>query len=124
MNQIPDFTETELWVIRTTLKERYGKDIEIQLGDAELRLSPEARTLTPCPTVFWSERGANFAIFKLRENRYRCQFFYRGYQQFGTGRDEYADMAECVSALLQVQSDHEREQAGMASGRTGAEENT
>ena len=112
MSGFPDFNDTELWVVRATLKERYGTDVEIQLGDSEVRLDPAARTLTSCPVVVWSERGANFVIFKTGESRYRAQFFYRGYQQYATGRPEYDDIASCVLALLQVQADHERDQAG------------
>lgn len=109
MSAIPDFTDTELWAVRTTLKERYGHDVEIQLADAELRLDPGDRQTTACPTIFWSERGANFVISKVAEKQYHCQFFYRGYEQFGTGRDRYDDMAECTVAVLQVQADHERD---------------
>ncbi len=47
-NQIPDITETKLWVMRTTLKERYRRDIELQLADADVRFSPADRELTPC----------------------------------------------------------------------------
>ena len=85
MASIPDFTDTETWSLRTVVKERYGKDVELQLADAELRLDPDSTTLTPCPAVFWSECGANFVIFKVGENRYRCQFFYGRREQFGTG---------------------------------------
>jgi hypothetical protein len=35
---IPDITDTEQWVLRTTLRERYGRDLELQLADAEIRL--------------------------------------------------------------------------------------
>ncbi len=111
MASIPDFTDTELWSLRTVVKERYGKDVELQLADAELRLDPDSTTLTPCPTVFWSERDANFAIFKVGENRYRCQFFYSRREQYGTGREVYDNLAECATVLLQVQADHERDQA-------------
>ncbi len=104
MATIPDFTDTELWSLRTVLKERYGKDVELQLADAELRLDPDSTTLTPCPTAFWSERGANFVIFKVGENRYRCQFFYSRREQFGTGREVYDNLAECATVLLQVQA--------------------
>jgi len=38
MSAIPDFTDSELWVVRTTLRERYGHDVEIQLADSELRV--------------------------------------------------------------------------------------
>jgi len=45
-------------------------------------------------------------VFKLGERAYRPQFYYRGYQQFGTGVNKYDDIAECITALLQVQADH------------------
>lgn len=108
MNPIPEFTETELWTVRTALNERYGKPVELQLADSELRLNPESTTLTPCPTVFWAQGGVNFIIFKVGEGEYRSQFFYRNREQFGTGRDYYDNLAECVTILLQVQADHER----------------
>ena len=112
MNQtIPDFTETELWGVSTTLKERYGHEIELELADAELRLSPEVRTTTPCPTVYWQADDTNFVVFKLGEKHYRCQFYFRGFQQFGTGRDDYDDITECVTTLLQVEADHRRQQS-------------
>jgi len=116
---IPDFTDTELWVIRNTVNERYHNEIGLELADTEVRLDPEAPDLTSCPAVFWSERGANFVVFKQGEKAYRCLFYYRGYEQYGTGRDVYDDLGECVVTLLQVQADHER-----AKDRaTGAERN-
>lgn len=111
MEQIPDFTETELWVLRTALKERYGQDVNIELADAEIRLDPSSTTLTSCPAVHWSKRSSNFVIFKINDNRYRCQFYYRGYQQYGTGLEVYDNLAECVTTILQVQADHERSEA-------------
>ena len=75
MNPIPEFTETELWTVRTALSERYGKSIELRLTDSELRLNLESTTLTPCPTIFWAEGGVNFIIFKVGESEYRSQFF-------------------------------------------------
>ncbi|MDA8363412.1 MAG: hypothetical protein M0Z84_06230 [Gammaproteobacteria bacterium] len=111
MNQIPDFSETELWVIRSTVNQRYGKAVALQLADSELRLDPSAAVLTTCPTVFWTERDANFVICKVGDGRYRSQFFYSIRDQYGTGREIYDDLAECVTVLLQVQSDHERDRA-------------
>ena len=119
-DSIPDFTETELWTIRSTANERYKKEVQVELADSELRLNPDDRKLTPCPTAFWSERGANFAIFKVGESAYRCLFYYRGYEQYGTGRDVYNDLAECVVTLLQVQSDHEREKTETDTDNAGA----
>ena len=120
--KIPDFTDNELWIIRSTLTQRYGKEATFELADAELRLDPESPTLTFCPTVFWSERGANFVLSKVGESAYRCLFYYRGFEQFGTGRETYDDLAPCVITLLQVQADHERQktQSGTAGTKTDA----
>jgi hypothetical protein len=113
MAEIPDITDTEHWIVQTALKERYGRDLETQLADAEIRLSPSDRDLTSCPVVHWrDDDGCNFVIFKTGDRNYRCQFFYRGYQQYGTGVHEYDDLSECIVSLLQVQADYAAEQAG------------
>jgi hypothetical protein len=107
MNTIEDFTENELWTIRTTLKERYGEPVEPQLADSELRLDPVDTTLTTCPAAYWEHGGCHFVVCKTGDKRYRSQFYYRGYEMFGTGIEEYDDLAECMVTLLQVQADHE-----------------
>ncbi len=111
MNSIPDFSDSELWSLCDTLKQRYGHDVEPDLAEAELRLDPHSSELTPCPALFWKEHGVNFVIFKVGERRYRAQFFYRVHQQYGTGIDEFDNLAECTVTLLQVQADHEAKQA-------------
>ncbi len=118
---IPDFNSAECWVIESALKERYGHIVQIELADSELKLDPDTPVLTACPTVFWSERGCNFLIFKTREDRYRCQFFYSDDEHFGTGRAEFDELAECVSLLLKLQADHEKQRQGVDSGMTGGE---
>jgi hypothetical protein len=106
-DKIPDFTDTKLWVIRQAVSERFRKEIDIQQADAELRLDPGDRELTLCPVVYWREVKAQFVIFKTGEQTYRNQFFYNVREQYGTGRDEYNDIGECVmTPLLQVQADH------------------
>lgn len=110
MSLIPDFTETELWLIRNALRERYGHDVDIELADSEIRLSSADRELTEVPVVFWSEQAANFVIFKTGDRRYRSQFYYRLHEQFGTGVNEFDDLTECVVTTLQVQADQHREQ--------------
>ncbi|HHI77627.1 MAG TPA: hypothetical protein ENJ94_10665 [Gammaproteobacteria bacterium] len=114
MNEIPDITDTERWIVETTLRERYGDDPpELQFADAEIRLSPADRELSTCPVFFWEDReGCHFVIFKTGERRYRCQFFYRGYQQYGTGVHEYDDLTECAVSLLQAQADHVARERG------------
>jgi hypothetical protein len=111
MTIIPDFTDNELWIIRTALQERYGKAVEPELVEVELRLDPFSSRMTPCPAVFWSELGANFVIAKAGEQRYKPQFFYRVHQQYGTGVEYYTDLTQCVVTLLQVQADHAAKEA-------------
>ena len=116
---IPDFNSAERWVIESALKERYGHLVQIELADSELKLDPETPVITVCPTVYWSERGCNFLIFKTREDRYRSQFFYSDEEHYGTGRTEYDELAECVGLLLQLQADHEKQRLGVQTGMTG-----
>lgn len=113
MVEIADITDSELWIVKTTLKERYGQDLEIQFADAEIRLHPSDRELTSCPVLVWrDDEGCNFVIFKTGDRRYRCQFFYRVHQQLGTGVEEYDDLSECVVSLLQAQADHVAQERG------------
>ncbi len=111
MSKIADFTKSEIWTIDSTLKERWGKEneIELQFADTEIRLHMGDRETTECPAVIWQHDGCNFVIFKTGMQNYRCQFFYKGYQQYGTGVHEYDDIGDCIISLLQVQSDQNRE---------------
>ena len=112
MPEIPDITDSEHWIIETTLQERYGEPVETQLADAEIRLMPSDRELSSCPVVYWQKADCHFVIFKTGDRRYRCQFFYRGYQQYGPGVHEYDDLSECIVSLLQAQADHEAKERG------------
>ena len=106
MIQIADFAESELWIIKTTLEERYGEAPELLLGDSELRLNPHETELVPCPTAYWEHEGCHFVVCKTGDSRYRCQFYYRVHQMYGTGVEEYDDLSECMVTLLQVQADY------------------
>lgn len=108
-SKIPDFTETELWVVRTTLKERYGKEIGIELADAEIMLDSE-RGLAWRPTLWWFAKGASFAIIKVGEKNYRPIFSYHPETQIGTGVDAYDEIGDAVVDVLQVEADHMRRQ--------------
>ena len=104
--QIPDFNDTELWIIRQAVSERFRKEIDIQSADAELRFAPSDRELTLCPVMYWKEQSCNFVIFKVGEKNYRNQFFYSVRDQYGTRHNEYTDVGECVTTMRQVQADH------------------
>ena len=120
MRKIPDFTDTDRWVVETALKERYGKRLQLELADSEVRLDPTSPEITLCPTFYWEERGVEFVIFKVAETRFRSQFYYSATEQYGTGRD-FDDLAECVTTTLRLQADHEKDRAGATSGKTGAD---
>ena len=107
MPEIHDFTENELWIIRSTLKERYAQEVPLEPAETEIRLRSGAKELTVCPAVYWEARGAHFIVVKSGESRYRCQFYYRLHEMFGTGVEEFDDLGDCVITLLQVQADHE-----------------
>lgn len=104
---VPDVTSTELWVVETAIKERFGAGaVELQVADSDIRLEPSDREMTSCPTLYWTDGIAHFVIFKVGEGLYRSQFFYSKRDQYGTGRREYDDLAECVSLLLKFEADH------------------
>jgi hypothetical protein len=117
---IPDFTEAEQQLVAAQLLHRYGQPVPLQLADSELQLNPVTLDLTLCPTLYWTERGAHFVVCKVADGRYRSQFFYSETEHYGTGKDEYHDLRECVVTLLQVQSDHERQLANAAERATQA----
>ncbi len=117
---VPDFTEAEQKMVSAELFQRYGKPVTLQLADSELQLDPASTELTLCPTLYWTERGAQFVICKIDEGRFRSQFFYSDADQYGTGKEEYQGLHTCVVTLLQVQADHERQLANTSSGATAA----
>ena len=112
MSDVPDITETDPWIINTTLQERYGRKVDVQLADSEIRLNPSDRETTSCPTLYWQMNGCSFVIFKTGDNNYRCQFFYKPHNQLGTGIREYDNFTECAVSLLQVQADQAARKTG------------
>jgi len=108
MSSVPDLTEAEQWAVETTLKERWpDKKPQLQLADVEIKMYPQDRELTVCPAVFWEAGSTSFVIIKVAERTYRSQFYYRGFQQYGTGKSEYDDITDCVVTMLQVHADKE-----------------
>jgi len=107
MSTVNDFNAEEIKAVQDTLKERYGKNVATELADVELRLDPADRTLTSCPALYWEDDECHFVVCKIGNNRYYCQFYYRGYDQYGTGIRDYNDLIECVVTMLRVQADHQ-----------------
>lgn len=107
MQRIPDFKDSEIWIVKTTLNERYHQDVEIQMVETEIRLRTTDREVTTCPAIYWEFGDCHFVLCKTGERNFRCQFFYRLHQQFNTGIEEFDDITECIVTLLQTQADHE-----------------
>jgi len=110
MSSLDDFSDAEIKAVEDTLQERYGTAVATELADVELRLDPADRTLTTCPALYWEDGECHFVACKIRNNRFYCQFYYRGYDQYGTGIREFNDLIECVVTLLRVQADHQLKQ--------------
>ena len=107
MKAIPDFAPEETKVIADTLKERYGEPVAYERADIELRLSPDDSQVTECPAVYWEKNGCHFVLAKTGNSEFFSQFFYDGRNQFGTGRQFYDDLLDCLITTLRVQADHE-----------------
>ena len=118
---VSDFTEAERELVADLLQQRYSKRVLPELADSELKLDPASDDMTICPTLYWTERGANFVLCKVAPGRYRCQFFYADADQYGTGHDDYTDLQRCVLTLLRVQADQEAKSAGISSGATAVD---
>ena len=115
---IADFSDSELKLLNQTLIERYGRMVPLQTADAEIQLRAESDALDTCPVVYWEERGAHFVVFKLGDTRFKAQFFYNEATQYGTGKESFDNLGDCVVTLLQVQADHEQQMQGIRSGMT------
>lgn len=108
---IPDFTEAELNVMSAALKERYGKDVETHLADAEIQLDPDSADQTEVPVVFWRERDASLILCKIADERFTGRYFYTPGEQYRTDQPEFDEAGDCILALLRGQADHEAQRA-------------
>ena len=103
---LPDFTDNEYQLANQILLERYNRIVPLQAVEVELLLKPEDKMPTPCPALYWSELGAEFVVAKMGDQRFRSQFFYSPSEIFGTGRELYDNLGDCVTTLLKLQADH------------------
>ncbi len=103
---LPDFTDNEYQLVNQILLERYNRIVPLQAVEVELLLSPEDKMPTPCPALYWSELGCEFVVAKTGDQRFRCQFFYSPNEIFGTAREVYDNLGDCVTTLLKLQADH------------------
>ncbi len=101
----PEFSESDLALAHACLKERFGRDIEVQIVETEIRLSQGDRELALCPALYWKEDGCAFVLSKTGLAAYRAMFFYSVKDRFGTGQEDYDNLGDCLITLLKVQED-------------------
>jgi hypothetical protein len=108
---IPAFAASDLALARATLKERFGFDVEVQEVETEVRLHEGDRELAQCPALYWQVEKCAFVIAKTGPAEYRAMFFYSVKDRFGTSKEEYDNLGDCLITLLKVQEkEHERRQ--------------
>lgn len=108
---LPDFSDNERQLVTQILLERYSRIVPVQTVEVELLLNPADAQPVPCPALYWSEMGVEFVVAKTGEQRFRCQFFYSADEIFGTGRETYDNLGDCVVTLLRLQADHQSTRA-------------
>ena len=88
MSGIPDFSDSGVWIIQSTLNERYDS------------VPATCREIGDYP----------FVAARAGDNR--CQPFYSAHPMYGRGRESCDDLSECMVTRLQVQADqHAKEHA-------------
>ena len=117
MSKIPEFTDVEVKIVHDTLQERYGKPVETQLADIELRIYSDDRELTECPAIYWEHDNCHFILAKAAKQKFFSQFFYGSREQFGTGKEFYDDVFDCLVTTLRVQADHELNKQGASDSK-------
>ena len=102
---VPAFTAADLSLAHACLKERFGFDVDVQEVETEVRLSPGDRELVQCPALYWQVEKCAFVVAKSGPAGYRAMFFYSVKDRFGTGKEEYDNLGDCLITLLKVQED-------------------
>ena len=111
MSTVPDFSDTNVWIIQTTVNERYCGEVTLERGVVEIRRPTDECVLITCPVFYRPGAWCEIAIIKAGAGSYRSQFYYRGYEMFGTGQVEYDDLARFFGAMRgdnpgKCQADH------------------
>jgi hypothetical protein len=106
---IRPFSDRERKLIGQTLLERFGHAVALQPVDAELQLNLLKEEFAMCPSIAWTENGAHFIVFKTGDERFRSLFYFNEALLFGTGKDEFDNLGDCVVTLLQVQTDQDEQ---------------
>jgi len=107
MGEIPDFSASDIKLVQAVLKERFGREADIQEVETEVRLSLADRELTVCPALFWTMDDCAFVVSHTGQAAYRAMFYYSVKDRFATGKEEYDNLGDCVISLLKVQEEEQ-----------------
>ena len=115
MSDIPEFSAADIKLVQATLKERFGaqvaESVEIKEVETEIRLSPGDRELTVCPALFWIVGDCAFVVSRTGLAEYRTMF-YSVKDRFGTGKETYDNLGDCLISLLKVQEEEDAKRRG------------
>jgi len=110
-----DFTDREWQLVHELLRQRYGARVGLDPIEVDVASAADAESAC-CPGLHWCERGAHFVVVRIAGAAWRGQFFYDDETLLGPGERVFDDLGDCVTTLLRLQADDERQRsAGSAS---------
>jgi hypothetical protein len=103
------FTPAEMSLVQATLRERYGRAVDVQEVETEIRMHPADRELTSCAALYWKEEGCDFVVSKTGVDKFRSMFFFgRIKDRYTTHPDEYFtydNLGDCLVLTLKLEED-------------------
>ncbi len=105
MSEASAFSDADWNLVQAALRERYGRQVQVDEVETEIRLNPADRELTVCPALYWKEDGCNFVVSKTGDNQFRSMFFWSVKDRFSTGKDEYDNLGDCLVTTLKMQEE-------------------
>ena len=108
MSEASAFSDADWSLVEAALRERYGRQVQVEEVETEIRLNPADRELAVCSAMYWQEEGCNFVVSKTGDNQYRSMFFWSIKDRFSTGKEEYDNLGDCVVTTLKMQEEAAR----------------
>ena len=108
MSEASAFSDADWHLVQAALRERFGRQVNVEEVETEIRLNPADRELTVCPALYWKEDGCNFVVAKTGDNQFRSMFFWSVKDRFSTGKEEYDNLGDCLVTTLKMQEEAAR----------------